>query len=206
MKTLLDEYTKALLDLPQPMVAKFAPPADADKLSMAEERLNCQFPESLKRFFLTANGQEECDDGDGRPYRPVGDWIIPQIRFATGEFGLSGWGYFCSVETVVRMTQYYRECYAEYEVDDEDSETISYFGPADQPFHHLHLSNSEDPAGITSDLQPAHGGTYGQIVTFNEEPVRIAVLTATMEEFIELIVNGLKAKRFRLERGVLRDA
>ena len=76
MQALLDEYSKALWALPQPMVARFAPPADADTLSKVDARLNCVIPCTLRRFYLTANGQLSADG-----YTPSGDCIIPRIRY-----------------------------------------------------------------------------------------------------------------------------
>lgn len=195
MKLLLDEYSKALASLPQPMEARFAPPAGTDSLRRAEEALGCQLPGSLAEFLLAADGQQS----DG--YAPLGDYIIPSIRFAPGEEGLSAWGYFLGLEAITELSLGKWEDY-----EGEDPGDIECFGPVVPHYRHLHLSSSTDDMGVCCDLQPAEGGRLGQIVTVNGSPDRIACLAPTMEEFIRIIIDGIRRGRFRQVNGILVEA
>src|SRR6185436_8755345 len=93
-----------------PLAAAFAKPATGAAIRKAERELETTFPEDLKAFLLCANGQKSRKGG----FYPVGDFIIPRIRFAPGACGMSAWGHFLDLKHIVENT------HSEYKLDQNE--------------------------------------------------------------------------------------
>jgi len=189
MQNLLTELESALQSQTPAMTAAWADPATEEAIREAEAALDVSFPDDLRAFLLSADGQTVAD------YAPVGNFIVPRMPFAPDVSDLSAWGYFLSLSQIVEQTQYYREI-AEESGDDEGRQ---YFGPVAAHHQHILITSSDDPVSIGLDLQPAEGGHVGQVVTINDQPDHTAVLAPSLSAFLQRLVDGYRARRFRRE-------
>ena len=169
---------------------KFAPPATERKLRTAEKALGLEFPASLRAFYLCANGQR------GEEFDYQGEPVVPRVRFAPGWEGLSAWGWFASLSRLVELTEYFREAMEETECYALDDEGVVCHGPTKAHRSYLLFTDAEDPLTLALDLQPEPGGTFGQVVTLNEQPNHIAVLAPSLEAFFEMLIEGYGNGRF----------
>ena len=190
MQSLLTDLETVLQSQTPPLTATFADPATEDAIREAEDKLDATFPEDLRAFLLCANGQRT-EDG----IYPVGNFVVPRIRFAPGGWGLSAWGHFLGLEQIVEHTLYHYEL-DEYENDDEGREFI---GPVAAHYRHIIISAADDPVSIGLDLRPAKGGQIGQVVTINDQPDYTACLAPSLSAFLRLLIDGYRAGRFKRE-------
>ncbi|HUT88836.1 MAG TPA: SMI1/KNR4 family protein [Thermoguttaceae bacterium] len=190
MQDLLSELEAALQSQTPPLTAAFADPANEDAIREAENELMIAFPEDLRAFLLRADGQQSKDG-----IYPVGNLIVPRIRFAAGEFGLSAWGHFLRLEKIVEHSQYHREL-EEFEDDDDDRE---YIGPVTAHHKHIIITEADDPVSLALDLQPAEGGHVGQVVTINDQPDCTACLAPSLSSFLRMLIDGYRGGRYTQE-------
>jgi cell wall assembly regulator SMI1 len=190
MQDLLAELEAALKAQSPPLTAAFADPATDDAIRDAERTLSATFPDDLKAFLLCANGQQSQSP---RNFTPVGDYIVPRLRFAPGEFALSAWGYFLGVDQIVEQTLYHYELDA-YADDDEGRQL---FGPVTAHHRHIIITAADDPVSLALDPHPAETGYVGQVVTINDQPDYTAFLAPSLSAFLRTLIDGYQAGRYK---------
>ena len=121
MQELLEELEAALQSQSPPATAAFDKPATEDAIRKAERRLDTKFPDDLRRFLLCANGQRV----DRHGY-PIGDFIVPSIRYAPGKWGWSAWGHFLPLRGIVEGTRWQYEL---AQLDPDESDGRKFIGP-----------------------------------------------------------------------------
>lgn len=191
MQALLTELDSVLQAQSPPLTAAFADPATQDAIRAAEHKLGISFPADLRAFLLCANGQKTKDG-----IYPVGDFIVPRIRFGSGKWHLSAWGQFLSLDKIVEHTQYH------FELDKfpEDDEGRVLVGPVKAHHKHIILTMADDPVSLALDLQPAKGGHVGQVVTINDQPDYTACLAPSLSTYLRLLIDGFRDGRYKRQK------
>ena len=188
MQDLLTELEAALQAQTPPLTAAFAAPATEAAIRDAEEKLGVSLPEDLRQFLLCANGQQTRDG-----IYPAGDFIVPRLRFGKGEWEMSAWGQFLSLDKIVEHTQYHFEL-DQYPEDDAGRVLV---GPVSAHHRHIIITMADDPVSLALDLQPAPGGHVGQVVTFNDQPDYTACLAPSLSSFLRRLIEGFRAGRYQ---------
>lgn len=198
MRELLEELEAALQSQSPPRTAAFAKPATEDAIRKAERNLDATFPDDLRRFLLCANGQRVNKHGN-----PIGDFIVPSIRFAPGMWGWSAWGHFVPLREIVEGTRWQYEL---AELDPDEYDGRKFIGPVRSHYKHIIITRSDDAFCLALDPKPARGGRIGQVVTYNDQPEYTGYLARDLSTFLQMLVNGYREGRFqRDENGTYKE-
>jgi cell wall assembly regulator SMI1 len=157
------------------------------QIESAEATLGLAFPEDLRELLLCANGQ---DVSAGCP-------IFPAHRFAAGDWtGATSFTWLNSVESIVEMTGWLQEEH----VAIRDGEPFATHGPAYYHDRIIGFTSTENSDSLVIDLQPAPGGSVGQVVMVRTQPCQIAVLAPRLRTFLAMILDGYAHGRYRANR------
>ncbi len=182
--------------------AAFGNAATHEEIATAEADLGVSFPDDLRLFLGSANGQAL--DGS---YEPIGIPVIPPLPFGVGPEDRCTWGEFLRLDQIVLCTRANRELSAS---DAEVSlppavlkmlslEPLTHANSCDlHGSAKLHRNQiifcdpgSGDAIGI--DLDPADGGTVGQVVAINHDPFAIGVLANSFADFISDVAMAIES-------------
>ena len=175
--------------LEPPLLPFFNAPCEAERIGAAERRLGLAFPADLRELLLCADGQ----DFPAQEAHP----IFPVYRFAAGDWSRttsSTW--FIGLDQMVEMTGFHKDEYLD--MKDEPFETV---GPASYHYRDLAFTATENSDSLVVDLQPAAGGTVGQVVMVRTQPCQVAVLAPSLGAFLAELLAGYSSGRFRADTG-----
>lgn len=183
IETLLKLYAA----LTPPLESSLNAPATPGEIADAENELQMDFPSELKQLLMFANGQ---------PYmsKEVSPFI-PGFRFAdTGWQGRASYGWLIDVKEIVQWVKIKRELYPQYLKSTD--ETFELTGPVQFHDRFIDFTASENSDNLLLDMNPALGGSVGQVVMMNTQPCHLAVLAPSIGAFLDLLIEGFQNGRF----------
>ena len=173
-------------------VADLRPGATADAIAAAESAIGVQFPDDLKTLYRLADGSEvdypgQLDDGH---------WFMPLAQ-------------------AIELYEIMIEFADEQPVDDYnfwrsqvDNQIISVKGPV-KPHSFskrwIPLTNSNGDVHRCIDLDPAPGGSPGQVIEVYPEACSHQVLADSLGDYLAKFAERLETGRFVMEHGSLVD-
>lgn len=184
------ELNEIHAQLTPPLISRLNPPAAPEEITAAERELGVQFPSDLRELLLCVNGQPYRSGMEVSPF-------LPGHRFADADVGWGGrasYGWLLSLEEIVERVKWSREMYDE--VGESEDEPFKLTGPV--VFHNrfIDFTASENSDNLVVDLQPAPGGTVGQVVMMMTQPCQLGVIAPGISEFLDLIIEGFRRGRY----------
>jgi cell wall assembly regulator SMI1 len=169
------------------LTAAFASGATLGAINDAEHELNVTFPDQFKSFLLKSNGQSLDERG-----MLLGIPVIPPLAFGPDPNDRCTWGEFLSLARVVQSTKGHRQL-AAY---DPAPEYCALHGPVTLHRNHIIFCDPGSGDCIGIDLNPPSNGSAGQIVAINHDPLSVAYLCSTFNEFLLLVADAIASDDF----------
>lgn len=181
MKTIIQDFKASLSKIDPQFTSLFNSAATENEINEAEQHIAVQLPGNLRELYLSCNGQSQ------------GAGIFCNWSFLPLEELRSEWQNWNDIEEFYKVSFSIDAC----SIPRGHIKEL-YTSPKWIPFATDFCGNN-----LGYDTDPGPEGTFGQIIVFGRDYDTKYVLAASLEKFVEIIINKLDLKQYESEDGYL---